>query len=476
MTSQSATTVEHVDASALFAQLALTQLDELPESAIQMARLDVLDTLGCALGGASQPGVPEARDLLLGSGGRAEATVWGSGSRLPAAQAAFINAMSSHALDYDDIHPGVTHTGASVIPAAFAAAEASGSEDFGDVLGAIVVGTEVADRIAVSITDGPGVTGWLLTPLVGFFGAAAASARLYGLPSERVRDALGFAYVQASGNGQSTLDGALAKRMQPGFASRGGVFAAELARTGLTGPTDGLEGTRGFFHVYHRGRYDKSVLRSGRMPTWMIEETTFKPYPCCGWTHSALECGLNLRSRGIPTEDVLSVDILVNAQAYNSTGTPLPRRYRPATVVDGQFSIPYVFAVAMCTGGLRLGDFDTDALRRPEVLNLASKVRVAIDESLTGDAARALSPASVSMQLADGATETTSVDLPRGINPPLGLAEVEQKFAECCAYAGRPKSFAAAVAQIVIGDRSDFGELLHRLESQTSAGMPGGGR
>ncbi|WP_256465851.1 MmgE/PrpD family protein [Conexibacter sp. S30A1] len=437
----------------MFASLTAGDLDGLlSASAVRAARLDLLDTLGCAVAGQSALGVPEARRLLIGQGGTPEAGVWGSGCRLPAAQAAFVNAMSAHALDYDDIHPGVTHTGVTVIPAALATAEAATNVSVASLLEAIVLGSEVADRIALSVLDGPGVTGWLLTPLAGVFGSAAAAARLYGLSADGIRHALGFAYVQASGNGQSTLDGALAKRMQPGFAARGGVFAAQLARQGLTAPLDSLEGRRGFFAVYHNGRYDRALLHHGHPGGWLIEAATFKPYPCCGWTHTALECGLHLRSQVVSLENVRSVRILVNAQAYNSTGTPTDRRYKPKTAVDGQFSIPYVFAVAMANGEVQIADFDPSALARGDVLALAGKVHVAVDRELVGDAARGLSPASATVVLDDGQMLKAQITHPCGVSPPLDQNSIEKKFRGCCLHAGLSDGFADAVIELVLGD------------------------
>lgn len=450
------------DASAVLADLvAGTPLSDLPSSALDAARLDVLDTLGCAIAGRTALGVAEVTALLLDWGGKPVSAVWGSGQALPPPAAAFANAMSGHALDYDDMHPGITHTGVSVIPAAVAVAEAVGCRDMDQVLGAIILGTEVADRIAVSVLDGPGVTGWLLTPLVGYFGAATAAARLLGLDALRTRHALGFAYVQASGNGQSTLDGALAKRMQPGFAARGGVFAAELARRGLTGPLEAFEGSRGFFHVYHRDRYEPEVLRTGHMPRWMIEEATYKPYPCCGWTHAALECALEFRSRGVRAEEIAAARIAVNAQAYRSTGTPLPRRYRPATPVDAQFSIPYTFATAFVTGAVTLEDFTTAALERKDVLTLGSKVSVEPDEHLEGRLARDLSPARAFVELSDGRTLEARVIEPVGQSRPLGRDELLTKFVDCCRYAGRSNGFTDEVAGLVLEGRDgDFPRLV----------------
>ncbi|MCW2782173.1 MAG: putative 2-methylcitrate dehydratase PrpD [Marmoricola sp.] len=456
------------DASIALAEMvASTGAADLPSAALNAARYDILDTLGCGIAGRTAMGVAEVTAVLLGQGGVEGSAVWGSGSLLPAAQAAFVNGMASHALDYDDIHPGVTHTGVSVIPAALAAAEAAGVTDIAEVVAAVVTATEVADRIALAVTDGPGVTGWLLTPLVGYFGAAAAAARMFGLAADKTLNALGFAYVQTSGNGQSTLDGALAKRMQPGFAARGGVFGAELSRAGLTAPTNGLEGPRGFYNVYHRGRYDPVPLRRHDSDGWLIERATYKPYPCCGWTHAALECAVWFAEQGIAAADIRRIEVGTNAQAYRSVGTPLPRRYNPQTPVDAQFSIPYTFATAFVTGGIALADFSDAALRRPEVLELAALVRADIDPQLDAEYGRVLSPARAVVHLADGSTlEHVVVDPRGGETRPLTQEQLRTKYAECCDAAGLRTDVADQIAELVLGTtRGSVQELCELLRA-----------
>ncbi len=454
------------DAAGLFSDLvARTAARDIPASTFATARLDLLDTLGVAIAGAGALGVPEAREVLLGWGGAEISSVWGSGRSLPPPEAAFLNAMAGHALDYDDQHPGVLHTGVCVIPAAMAAAEAGGVTDMEPLLGAIVLGTEVADRIAVATTDGPGVTGWLLTPLCGYFGAAAAAAKIGGLDAGRIRHALGFAYAQASGNGQATLDGAVAKRMQPGFASRGGVFAAALAARGLTAALDSLEGPRGFFHVYDRDRYDRGKLTDGLGASWLIDVATYKPYPCCAWTHAALECGAALRDRGVSRHDLLSVEVGVNEQAYRSTGTPLPRRYEPKTAVDAQFSIPYTFATALVTGSVRLSDFSPEAFARADVLSVAARVRAAVDPEIDAACPREITPARAVATLQDGSRIEVEVRQPLGFGERrLGREAIVRKFEDCCAYAGRSAAFVDRCAHIVLdGGAGAAGELFDLL-------------
>lgn len=434
----------------LTAMIGRTRLDDLPPHTVEAARLSLLDTIGCAIAGRGAEGVAAVQGLVLTTGGREQSSVWGTGRCVPAEAAAFANAICGHALDYDDQHPGVLHTGVCVVPAAIAMAEAMELRTMEPLLEAIVVGTEVADRLAVATTVGPGVSGWLLTPLCGYFGAAAAAAKIAGLESRAVRNALGFAYVQTSGNGQSTLDGALAKRMQPGFAARGGVFAAQLAERGLTAPWDSLEGRRGFFHVYHRDEYDRAALRSGFGDRWLIDMAAFKPYPCCAWTHASLECGLMLYGKA-EVADIASVRIGVNEQAYQSAGTPLARRYRPKTEVDAQFSIPYMFALAVLYGEIKLTDFGAASLAREEVAGLAELVTVHVDTELDRTRGREISPAGATVKFADGSVQELAVLEPRGMGDRrLRRADILTKFRSCCAHGALPSEATERIASIIL--------------------------
>jgi 2-methylcitrate dehydratase PrpD len=428
-----------------------TQVSDIPQHTLLAARLDLLDTIGCALAGWDAMGVRDIRELIVDQEGKQSATVWGTSTKTPAAQAAFANAVASHALDFDDNHPGVLHTGASVVPATLASAESESVSDLDEILAAIVVGTEVSDRLATATIDGPGVSGWLLTPLCGYFGAAAASSRIFQLDIDATQSAIGFAYVQTSGNGQSTLDGALGKRMQPGFSARGGVFAAELARKGLTGPTNSLEGLRGYFNVYHQGRYLPDALRREGTTEWFMDDAMYKPYPCCGWTHSALECAVAIASEGYRSEEVEHVEIGVNAQSYKSTGTPLPRRYAPQTPVDAQFSIPFVFATAYLNGGITLSDFSDDALVRQDVLDLARSVSVFVDDELNATYGRTVSPARVVITFRDGSKREHTVFEPLGWGRRrIGQEFLEDKFLMCCREGGVRSDIATELSTTIL--------------------------
>src|SRR5689334_18776424 len=105
-----------------------TRHDAIPDDARMAAKRFMLDTLAVAWAGSDAPGCREAYALSLDEGGRADSTPWAFGGdgtqRLPAMSAAFINGMTSAALDYDGIGSGASvHVNITVLPAAMAMAE-----------------------------------------------------------------------------------------------------------------------------------------------------------------------------------------------------------------------------------------------------------------------------------------------------------------------------------------------------------------
>jgi 2-methylcitrate dehydratase PrpD len=225
---------------------------------------------------------------------------------------------------------------------------------------------------------------------------------------------------------------------------------------------------RGYFNVYHKGRYLLGELRKPNDASWHVDHAMYKPYPCCGWTHASLECAIAIASQGVKASDVASVEVGVNAQAYQSTGTPLPRRYDPQSPVDGQFSIPFVFATAFLNGGISIADFAPDGLKRADVLDLARGVTVSVDAQLDAEFGRTVSPARVVVTLRDGSRFEHTVFEPLGWGSrPIGRDFLEEKFAMCCHEGGVSLDIAAKLsATILEGSGSgSAGELMSLLSA-----------
>lgn len=248
-----------------------TGYTDLPRSAVASARRDILDTLGCMLGGSGSPGIDALFAVVSRWGGLAESRILLRGIRLPAPQAALLNASMGHALDFDDtldtggsIHPGVSVLGAALaVCDSRPSTSAQGGVTGRDILLAVALGLDISCRIALASTLD---RGWHRTAAIGVFGAATAAGKLLGLTPQQMLAAFSIAYSHAAGNRQCILDGALTKRMQAGQAAGAGVFSAVLAQTGFTGARNIFNGRFGFFELYQPNGYDPCLPRWSKGP------------------------------------------------------------------------------------------------------------------------------------------------------------------------------------------------------------------
>jgi 2-methylcitrate dehydratase PrpD len=273
-----------------------TSYADLPASAVESARRDILDTFGCMLGGSGSPGIDELFAVLSRWGGLAESRVLLRSLQLPAPQAALLNASMGHALDFDDTLDtgGSIHPGVSVLGAALAVCDSLGAVTGKELLLAVALGLDVSCRIALASTLD---RGWHRTSAIGVFGATAAAGKLLRLQPEQMLAAFGIAYSHAAGNRQCILDGALTKRMQAGQAASAGVFSAVLARTGFTGAHNIFDGRFGFFELYQPSGADPSVLLPDLGTMFRGEALSYKPYPCGRPLHAAIDAALAARAQ-----------------------------------------------------------------------------------------------------------------------------------------------------------------------------------
>ena len=223
--------------------------------------------------------------------------------RASAPAAAFANGVASHILELDDIHKGSTvHAAAPIIPAALAVAEREHA-DGRAFLAAVTIGYEAAFRIGEAVNPSHYYF-FHPTGTVATFGAAAAAGSLLKLTAEQMLNALGSAGTQAAGLWEFNADGAMSKHLHPGKAAMNGVLAADLARVGFTGATRILEGDAWLLPGDERGpvshqtapHYDASRITDGLGVRWKIGENGYKLYSCCGHTHTAVDCALEIRA------------------------------------------------------------------------------------------------------------------------------------------------------------------------------------
>lgn len=361
----------------------------LPAPVVRSVAQRVLDVLGIAVAATTLPTSVAVLDLVAERGGRPDARVVGLRQRVPASEAAFAHGVLAHSLDYDDTHlPSVLHPSATVVPAALAVAEptrATGAE----VVAAIAVGLEICVRVGMAGYDAAtGANryfdrGQHATSMCGAVGSAAAAAKLLGLSADGVLHAMGIAASMASGIIESNRTGGTVKRMHCGWAAHAGVYAAQLAQRGITGPATLLEGRFGFFQAFLGGEFDAGAVTDGLGQRWEVPGIFFKPYPANHFTHAGIDAALALRDAGLRPADVASVELAVPTATVRTIGEPLDVKQAPETGYQAQFSGPYTVAAALLGGGgglgLGLDDFTDDLARDPVRRRLMSRVTVVAD-------------------------------------------------------------------------------------------------
>jgi 2-methylcitrate dehydratase PrpD len=425
---------------------------QLPAEVVAATKNQVLDFFGVALGGSLEAGVAEMRDMVLEWGGTPQSSTLRWGDRLPAPNAAQVNATMAHSLDFDDVHEdAIMHPGVVAIPTALAMAEYLGGVSGEEFITAVALGSDFICRLGLATRPGENIHqyGWHLTTLYGYMTAAAVAGRLLGMDTGGLVNAIGIGYHQSSGNGQCVKDGALTKRMGPGMAVRGGIASALMAKRGITGARNSLEGQAGIYRVYHQGRYSREALVGGLGQRFESVNVSIKPYPCCRGVHPFIDAGLTLVSEhDIRPQDIESVLIHCGEGTNFLLATPFEAKARPRTFVDSQFSIVWGVATALARRRAGLDDFTEEAIKSPDILDVSAKITVEVDHDLDrGDVG--IEPARVTVTLRDGAVFAERVDLPTGTpSRPLSFADVERKFADCLAHAGQPISAAGAQALV----------------------------
>src|SRR6202790_2520896 len=269
--------------------------ERLPPEAVEIARTGFIDTIATMIAGAHDPAPQLLRKGLQPATGAA--SLYFSGERAPAPEAAWINGTAGHALDYDDVAALRGHPSTVLVPAILAEGEALGASGR-DMLAAYVAGYETWAELARRDPGHHHRKGWHPTGIFGPIGAAAACASLRRLDAPRATCALALAASQSSGIMANF--GTMTKPFHAGRSAHSGLMAARLAEVGFTASADALEHPQGFLSaVSPEGKADRDGPTPGLGAEWQIvkQGLSIKKYPACYCTHRALDGMLELLAR-----------------------------------------------------------------------------------------------------------------------------------------------------------------------------------
>jgi len=434
------------------------QFDAIPAAVLRRTEDLFLDWFASALAGKGARPV-EAIESYARAMGPAEGSAEVLISRRMTSPhfAAMVNAAASHYAEQDDVHNGsVFHPAAVVFPAALAVAQelaASGRE----FLTAVVAGYEVGIRVGEFL----GRSHYRIfhtTATAGTLAAAAAAGRLLGLDAATMLHAFGSAGTQAAGLWEFLRDAADSKQLHTAHAASCGLASAYLARAGLTGARQILEGPQGMAAGMSSDA-DPARLTDRLGTRWATAETSFKFHASCRHTHPSADALLSLmQTHGLQADDIASVTTLVHQGAIDVLG----RVTVPSTVHQGKFSMGTVLGLVAEYGYAGLNEFEQHFLA-PRVAAFRDRVRMELDPEVDGAYPQRWI-GKVLVQTRDGRTLSARVDEPKG-DPgnTLTRPELEDKAQRLAAYgkAASAQEMQALIARIwAIADAPHIGRWL----------------
>ncbi len=404
---------------------------DIPRDALDKARLGMTDFIGVAVAGSREElsGLIRQYGIMMG-GQAAGATIIAADQKASPEMAALINGTMGHALDYDDMSVApIAHPSVFLAPAILAVGEsidAPGRE----VLAAYVVGYEVACAVAEPMFQSHYVQGWHSTSTFGSLGAAAAVAWMLKLTPRQVTMAMGIAASLACGLRQNF--GTMTKPLHAGKAGANGIQAAFLARAGFTADAGIIEAPLGFARVMgHSAEIDWAAAGTDLGKSFVIAGPVglaIKPYPSCGFTHAAIDCALGVRQQGATAGEIASIEL--GASPFDRQ---LLIHHRPATGLEGKFSLEYCVARALASGAVRLQHFSDGAVRDPGVLSLMGRMTwVEKFPMPVMGTPEGFGTKSVTVTLANGKKFDRAASVAKGMpTNPLSADEFNAKYRDC---------------------------------------------
>ncbi|QCB43269.1 MmgE/PrpD family protein [Sphingomonas sp. PAMC26645] len=398
---------------------------DLDADTLEAVRIHLVDTFGCALGALDEPVVKAAFAVASAQTG-GTATLIGSARRTSAELAAFANGAAIRFSDLNDGYAGkeIGHP-SDLISACLAVAQVE-RRSIRDFIVSVVLAYEIECRLF----DGAAISprGWdhpTYTPVA----AALAAGKLMRLPVAQLTQSVNLALISNVAMNQTRVQVISAwKGLADAGATRNGIFAATLARAGITGPSPIFEGDAGFEKMVAGTPMQVDTATFGRRGVrFRLLDCLIKPFPSQGHTLTAVAAAIEL-SREIPDKTLIrTVSVETSKPGYLITGKERDK-WAPTTRETADHSMPYVVARALLDGEISSASYSLEKLSTPDVMALMAKISVVEDPAMTAKLPKQLANR-VTVTLASGKTLTREIDdLPGSPQRPLTRADAEAKF------------------------------------------------
>jgi aconitate decarboxylase len=407
---------------------------DIPAEIIDYAKILILDTLGCMLGGSIQESNKAALRYVRAMGGTPQATVVNYGDRTNVYNAAFMNASFGHGWDFDDhVVGGSPHSMSATTAAALAVAELrlTGGRDF---IEAWVAGLEANNRIGAATEPGLMGRGFHHVGTIGSFAGTAVTSKLLGFDEWKTENALAITVSQAAGTFQhSQRTGGAIKRNHMGFAASNGVRSALLAAEGMTGPREALEGKYGFVRVHSGEEHNMSLMTRDFGKEWYTTRTALKVYSNCAGQWGPMHVMYELKKEhNLKPDDIDSITFWTRPRLATMVGTIKGEDVQD--IFGAQFSARFGLAMALVLGDNRPKAYQQNVPpygRWREIVDVSKKIDVIGDPDMEaiGLARGIFGYCTYEMKLKNGAVIKGESGHPKGFpENPLTKEERYEKF------------------------------------------------
>ncbi len=401
-----------------------TSLEEIPRPTIENARLSLLDTIGCIIGGMEADEV--SRLLKASALPDGPVPIVGTHWKSKELFVAFIEAIAGTWYDLDSGHrhpsedppvPGIQPP-SHIVPALLACAPSlrvSGSE----LLRSYILAYEFTARLAIASRLREGLHGHGAHPTVG---AAVAAALLHGARGDMLeRQARCAMSMCIMGNMAPALEGASVRNAYAGLGTMNGLIASRVARLGFTAAHDPWAAT---LVGPLSDRLDESVAADGLGRVWETTRGYLKTHACCRWNHPALDALEDLVSAHGQIDPSEVEQVVIDTFLFASRLTD----EAPTTELGAKFSLPYATAACFVLRSTGFDAFRPAQLARPEIREFARRVIVRENPEYSAALPRRR-PTSVTVHLRTGRDLTSRVDGSRGDpGSPFPREMIEDKF------------------------------------------------
>jgi 2-methylcitrate dehydratase PrpD len=435
----------HLGVTEQLARFAIeTDASFLTPALVESAKSKILDTFATMVAGSQAPSSRISLETITAIGGVPQATVIGWGHRTSMPSAAFVNGMSAHALEYDDITAGAGHVSGCILPGCLAVAEhldLSGKA----LIDAFAIGFEVFCRIAHGLRPFIIDRGWHPQAIIGPQGVTVAACRMFGVDVMATRMAMGIVASSAAGVRKNV--GSMGKAFHVGNGARAGLFAAMLARGGFQVDPDIIEGSDAVAGGHERfgladtfngiGNYRLERMTEDMGTFELAKNTTMvRLHPGSSAPAAAIDGIIDLaKMHDLDDAQVERIELECTPECF-----AIAPYKEPVDVYKAKFCLRYTMAVALLDRKVGLEQYSEERIRDARVHRLMERVTVSVPKDLErhkgqwGENGVNWGEARVSIALRDGTVLRAACSHAKGWpERPASWQDLCEKFEDCAA-------------------------------------------